>query len=44
MMHVWLTGELRSTFAISAPEPELCRARLLPGDYCRTVDGKRRGI
>jgi hypothetical protein len=35
MMHVWFTGELRSAFAISAPEPELCRAGLLPRAYCK---------
>jgi hypothetical protein len=44
MLHVWFTSELRSAFAISAPEPELCRAGLLPAGYCRTVDGKRRGM
>ena len=35
MMHIWFTGELRSAFAIRAPEPELCRAGLLPSAYCR---------
>jgi hypothetical protein len=44
MMHVWFTGDVASAFAISAPEPELCSAGLLPGDYCRTLDGKRRGM
>ncbi|MGH3132316.1 MAG: hypothetical protein ACRDNY_00985 [Gaiellaceae bacterium] len=34
MFHVWFTGELRSAFAIRAPEPELCAADLLPGGYC----------
>jgi hypothetical protein len=44
MMHVWFTGEIRSAFAISAPEPELCRAGLLPKRYCRGLDGKRHGM
>jgi hypothetical protein len=34
MLHVWFTRELRSAFAIRAPEPELCVARLLPTRYC----------
>ncbi len=34
MMHVWFTGDLRSRFAIHAPEPELCRAGLLPAATC----------
>jgi hypothetical protein len=34
MLHVWFTGDLRSAFAIRAPEPELCAARLLPKDHC----------
>jgi hypothetical protein len=34
MLHVWFTDDLRSAFAISAPRPELCRARLLFGDSC----------
>jgi hypothetical protein len=34
MMHIWFTGDLRSGFAIHAPEPELCVAGLLPSDYC----------
>jgi hypothetical protein len=34
MLHVWFTGELRSAFAIRAPEPELCAAGLLPSGYC----------
>jgi hypothetical protein len=37
MLHVWFTGELRSAFAIRAPEPELCADRLLPSGYCRGV-------
>jgi hypothetical protein len=37
MLHVWFTGELRSAFAIRAPEPELCAAGLLPVDYCKRV-------
>jgi hypothetical protein len=44
MMHVWFTAELASAFAISAPEPELCRAGLLPAGYGRTLDDKRRGM
>jgi hypothetical protein len=35
MMHVWFTGDLRSAFAIHAPVPDLCAARLLPPDHCR---------
>jgi hypothetical protein len=37
MLHVWFTHELRSAFAIRAPQPELCEAGLLPRDYCRLV-------
>ena len=37
MLHVWFTGDLRSAFAIRAPEPELCAAGLLPKDYCRRL-------
>ena len=37
MLHVWFTGELRSAFAIRAPEPELCSAGLLPKNYCQRV-------
>jgi hypothetical protein len=35
MLHVWFTKDLRSAFAIRAPEPELCTAGLLPHSYCR---------
>lgn len=43
MMHVWFTSDLRSAFAIRAPEPELCRLGLLSGALC--VDpGSRRGM
>ena len=35
MLHVWFTKDLRSAFAIHAPEPELCAAGLLPGFHCR---------
>ena len=35
MLHVWFAGDLRSAFAISAPQPELCAVGLLPRDYCR---------
>jgi hypothetical protein len=34
MMHLWFTGDLRSAFAIHAPEPELCAAGLLPAAHC----------
>jgi len=34
MLHVWFTGDLRSAFAIRAPEPELCASRRLPAGYC----------
>jgi hypothetical protein len=34
MMHLWFTGDLRSAFAIHAPEPELCAADLLPAAHC----------
>jgi hypothetical protein len=34
MMHIWFTRDLRSAFAIKAPEPELCAARLLPATHC----------
>lgn len=34
MLHVWLTDDLRSAFAIHAPIPELCAAALVPTDHC----------
>jgi hypothetical protein len=34
MMHVWFTRDLRSAFAVRAPEPELCRDGLLVGRTC----------
>ena len=34
MLHVWFTRDLRSAFAIRAPEPELCAAGLLPRRTC----------
>ena len=34
MMHVWFTRDLRSAFAVHAPWPELCAARLLPAATC----------
>lgn len=37
MLHVWFTGDLRSAYAIHAPVPELCRARLLPAVRCRRL-------
>lgn len=44
MLHVWFTRDLRSAFAIRAPEPELCRDGLLPRSYCATLDGRLRGM
>lgn len=38
MFHVWFTRDLRSAFAIRAPEPELCTAGLLPRGYCEGVE------
>ncbi|HEU0246675.1 MAG TPA: hypothetical protein VFR38_06265 [Gaiellaceae bacterium] len=38
MLHVWFTGDLRSAFAIRAPEPELCARGLLPQSYCGQVE------
>jgi hypothetical protein len=35
MLHLWFTRDLRSAYAIHAPEPELCSAGLLPRSYCR---------
>jgi len=35
MMHIWFTRDLRSAYAVHAPEPELCVARLLPSGHCR---------
>jgi hypothetical protein len=37
MLHVWFTRDLRSAFAIRAPEPELCRDGLLPRGYCKQL-------
>jgi hypothetical protein len=37
MLHVWLTHDLRSAYAVTPPEPELCVARLLPADFCEHV-------
>jgi hypothetical protein len=34
MLHVWLTGDLRSAFAIHAPRRELGLAQLLPAFIC----------
>lgn len=39
MMHVWFTRDLRSAYAIHAPWPELCAARLLPAATC--ASGRR---
>jgi hypothetical protein len=35
MLHVWFTGDLRSAYSTHAPQPELCKAGLLPRGYCR---------
>ena len=43
MMHVWFTNDLRSAFAVRAPEPELCRLGRLSGAFCRNP-GSRRGM
>jgi hypothetical protein len=37
MLHVWFTRDLRSAFAIRAPEPELCSAGLLPHSHCKRL-------
>ena len=34
MLHVWFTHDLRSAFAVHAPVPELCSARLLTAAAC----------
>jgi hypothetical protein len=34
MLHVWLTDDLRSSYAIHAPQPELCGRGLLPAAAC----------
>jgi hypothetical protein len=34
MMHVWFTRDPRTVYAIHAPWPELCAARLLPAATC----------
>src|SRR4051794_37658455 len=39
MLHMWLTPDLRSAYAVHAPEPELCHAGLLPRGHCRTSRG-----
>jgi hypothetical protein len=35
MLHIWFTRDLRSAYAIHAPEPELCRDGLYPPERCR---------
>ncbi len=35
MMHIWFTHDLRSAYAIHAPEPDLCRAGRLSAARCR---------
>ena len=37
MLHVWFTGELRSAFAITAPQPELCADGFLPARLLSTA-------
>ena len=34
MLHVWFTRDLRSAYAVHAPIPELCAARLIERRYC----------
>ena len=34
MMHVWFTGDLRSAFAVHAPQHELCVSRLVADRAC----------
>jgi hypothetical protein len=41
MLHLWFTSDLRSAFAIRAPEPELCRDGILPQAACRGPAGLR---
>jgi hypothetical protein len=41
MMHVWFTRDLRSAFAVGAPEPELCSDGLLSGAFCRSPGARR---
>lgn len=43
MLHVWFTGDLRSAFAIRAPEPELCAVGSLPKGYCAGVRARAGG-
>jgi hypothetical protein len=37
MLHLWLTRDLRSAYAVNAPVPELCIAHLLPVHYCHQL-------
>jgi hypothetical protein len=41
MMHIWFTHDLRSAFALTAPEPELCKLAVLPRSYCRSLPAAR---
>jgi hypothetical protein len=41
MLHVWLTSDLRSAFAVHAPVPELCRDGLLSAKACRSGAHRR---
>jgi hypothetical protein len=41
MLHVWFTDDLRSAFAIRAPQPELCAAGLLPSSHCKRAEASR---
>ena len=34
MLHIWFTRDLRSAYAIHAPDPELCRDGLYPPERC----------
>jgi len=41
MLHVWLTHDLRSAFAIHAPVPELCRDGVLTAKACAAGANRR---
>ena len=43
MLHLWFSSDLRSAFAIRAPEPELCRDGILPQAACRNP-ARHRGM
>ncbi len=35
MLHVWFTRDLKSAYAIHAPVPDLCAAKLVPPEGCK---------